>query len=62
VTADDGLRIQGATLQAIATLDFSNDDGLEDIKKVMRRLLRIHLGGKPLNSRNLFDTLVQPAS
>lgn len=62
VTADDGVRIQGATLQAIATLDFSDNTGLEDIKKVMRRLLRIHLGGKPLNSRNLFDTLVPPAS
>jgi len=60
VTADDGVLVSGAALHAIASLDFSNAELLDDAKKVMRRLLRVQLGGKPLKSRSLFDTLVQP--
>ena len=60
VTPDKGIKVSGATLHALAQLDFSNSDTLAEAKPLMRHVLRTHLGDRPLRSREMFDTLVRP--
>jgi len=59
-TIDPGIRISGRALIALAEFDIDHDDVLADIKPLMRSLLRVHLGEKPLNSRELFSSLTPP--
>lgn len=57
VTADKGIAVSGATLIAMAQLDFNSKDVLEQAKTIMRALLRVQLGDRPLKSRELFEAL-----
>lgn len=57
VTADDGVLISGESLLSLAAMEFPSDKVLEDAKQLMRRILRVHLGDRPLNSRELFASL-----
>jgi len=60
VTPDKGIKVSGATLHALALLDFSNSATLAEAKPLMRHVLRTHLGDRPLRSREMFDSLVRP--
>ena len=60
VTPDKGIKVSGATLHALASLDFSNSTTLAEAKPLMRHVLRTHLGDRPLRSREMFDSLVRP--
>ena len=60
VTPDKGTKVSGATLHALALLDFSNSATLAEAKPLMRHVLRTHLGDRPLRSREMFDSLVRP--
>ncbi len=57
MTPEESVVVHGSTLHAIAHLDFSGAQVREEARQVMRRLLRLHLGGQPLKSRSLFQTL-----
>lgn len=46
--------ISGKALLAMAQRDFGNDAVLREAKLLMRRLLSMHLGGRPLKSRDVF--------
>jgi len=60
VTVEEGVRVSGHTLQALADFDINQPTVLEEIKPLMRRVLRQHLGDRPLNSRSLFASLTPP--
>lgn len=60
VTPDKGIKVSGATLHALAILDFSDSTTLAEAKPLMRHILRTHLGDRPLRSREMFDSLVRP--
>lgn len=60
VTPDKGIKVSGATLHALALLDFSDSTTLAEAKPLMRHVLRTHLGDRPLRSREMFDSLVRP--
>lgn len=49
-----GIEISGDTLLALAREDLREHDCLLESKRLMRRVLRIYLGAKPLESRTLF--------
>lgn len=57
MTLDDGVRVHGKTLIAMSELDFSDALVLNECRKLMRQILRIQLGDKPLKSRELFSVL-----
>ncbi|MFK7857836.1 MAG: DNA repair protein RecO [Granulosicoccus sp.] len=57
LTPDDGVRVHGKTLIAMHELDFSDAQVLGECRTLMRQILRIQLGDKPLKSRELFTTL-----
>jgi len=59
-TLDVGVPLSGRTLLALAEFDIEDAAVLKEIKPLMRRLLRAHLGDKPLNSRELFSSLTPP--
>ncbi len=59
ITPDKGIPVSGATLLALAALDFSAPQVLEESKPLMRQILRVHLGDKPLKSRELFQSLAR---
>lgn len=59
MTADKGILVSGATLMAMAQLDFHSADALGEAKKIMRPLLRVQLGDRPLKSRELFEALAR---
>jgi len=59
-TIDVGVPVSGRTLNKLANFDIDDDKVLSEIKPLMRRLLRMHLGDKPLNSRELFSSLTPP--
>lgn len=48
--------VPGSALIALATGDFENQRDLVFAKKLMRRILDQHLEGRPLKSRELFQT------
>lgn len=57
ITPDDGVRLHGRTLIAMHDLDFSDSEVLGECRPLMRQILRIQLGDRPLKSRELFATL-----
>ena len=59
-TLDIGVPVSGRTLNRLAAFDIDDNDVLREIKPLMRRLLQMHLGDKPLNSRELFTSLTPP--
>lgn len=56
---DAGVEVSGASLLALAVGDVSNEKLWPDIKRIMRPLLRIQLGDRPLKSRRYFESMVQ---
>ena len=59
-TLDVGVPVSGETLNRLAAFDIDDKATLKEIKPLMRRLLQVHLGDKPLNSRELFSSLTPP--
>lgn len=59
VTPDKGVLVRGATLIALSELNLTDAQVRSEAKTLMRQLLRVHLGDKPLRSRELFDALVR---
>jgi len=57
MTPDEGVRIHGKTLIAMNGLDFSDEGVLAECRGLMKQILRIQLGDRPLKSRELFATL-----
>lgn len=58
MTPDEGVLVNGSTLIALSRLELSDPEVLNQAKVLMRQILRVHLGDKPLRSRELFDSLV----
>lgn len=56
-TPDKGILVSGQTLLALSELDLSNSTTLAQSRPLMRAILKVHLGDKPLKSRELFATL-----
>ena len=50
----DAVEVCGDTLLALAADAPLDDDGLREAKRLMRAVIRIHLGDRPLSSRALF--------
>jgi DNA repair protein RecO (recombination protein O) len=59
MTPDEGVLVDGSTLIALSELELSDSTVLSQAKLLMRHVLRVHLGDKPLRSRELFDSLVR---
>jgi DNA repair protein RecO (recombination protein O) len=51
--------VRGRTLLAMALRDFTDERGAAEAKTLLRRLIRYHLGGKPLNTRRILQDLKQ---
>ncbi len=56
---DAGVEVSGSSLLALAARDVSHIDHSGDIKRIMRPLLRIQLGDRPLKSRRYFESLLR---
>lgn len=56
---DDGSIVSGRTLLAMAERRFEDDRVAAEAKGLLRRVIRYHLGGKPLNTRRIFQDLKQ---
>jgi DNA repair protein RecO (recombination protein O) len=56
---DDGSQVSGRTLLAMAARDFGDERVAAEAKAVLRRVIRYHLGGKPLNTRRILQDLKQ---
>jgi DNA repair protein RecO (recombination protein O) len=56
-----GFVFRGASLLAMAREELSQPDVLQDAKRLMRSALKLYLGDKPLNSRELFAAVTRPA-
>ena len=52
---EDGIIVQGRTLLAIVSDDYSQPDVRQEAKRLMRAALAVHLGDRPLKSRELFQ-------
>jgi len=52
--ADDGIRVKGASLLALALEHFTDPVSLHETKVLMRACIARHLGNRPLRSRSLF--------
>lgn len=52
----------GALIRAMALDDYRSESVRRGAKRLMRQALAVHLGGRPLNSRELFQGAVQPAA
>ncbi len=59
ITADKGVLVSGSTLLALSRLDLQEASVRAEAKVLMRHILRVHLGEKPLQSRELFESLVR---
>lgn len=59
---DAGVEVLGESLLALAAGDLSDEAHWPDIKRIMRPLLRIQLGDRPLKSRRYFQSLMQRES
>jgi DNA repair protein RecO (recombination protein O) len=55
--ADDGTRVSGRTLLAMAAGRFEDERVASEAKVLLRRVIRYHLGGKPLNTRRILQDL-----
>lgn len=56
---DVGIEVSGESLLALAAFDVSDESHWPDIKRIMRPLLRIQLGDRPLKSRRYFESLMR---
>ena len=54
----EGIRIRGASLIALEQDRMTDPDVLRDVKSLMRAVLAMHLGDRPLHSRKLFRRIV----
>ncbi len=52
---EGGMIVQGRTLLAIARDDYSQPEVRQEAKRLMRAALAVHLGDRPLKSRELFQ-------
>ncbi len=59
VTTDEGVEISGRSLLALAAMDLDELQVRNEVRPLMKRLLRLQLGDRPLNSRRLFETLAR---
>lgn len=57
ITLDEGVRVRGQTLIAMEQLNFDTDTTLQECRLIMRRIVRLQIGERPLKSRELFKTL-----
>ena len=57
VTADEGVEVTGSTLLALAALQLDDPAVRDEARPLMKRMLRVQLGDRPLNSRRLFEAL-----
>jgi len=57
--ADDGSLVSGRTLLAMAARRFDDERVAAEAKALLRRVIRYHLGGKPLNTRRILQDLRQ---
>jgi DNA repair protein RecO (recombination protein O) len=57
--ADDGSQVSGRTLLAMAARRFDDERVAAEAKALLRRVIRYHLGGKPLNTRRILQDLRQ---
>lgn len=55
--AEDGTRVSGRTLLAMASRRFEDERVAAEAKGLLRRVIRYHLGGKPLNTRRILQDL-----
>jgi DNA repair protein RecO (recombination protein O) len=58
---DDAEPVIGRTLLAMAQRDFGDARAAAEAKSLLRRIIRYHLGGKPLNTRRILQDLKQLA-
>lgn len=60
---DAGVEVSGRSLLALASVNLNDEDArmnvLPDVKRMMRPLLRIQLGDRPLKSRKYFESLLR---
>jgi DNA repair protein RecO (recombination protein O) len=56
---DDGSQVSGRTLLAMAARRFDDERLAAEAKVLLRRVIRYHLGGKPLNTRRILQDLRQ---
>jgi DNA repair protein RecO (recombination protein O) len=56
-TSDDGIRVHGKTLIAMDLLEFNDEEVIVQCRTLMRHILRVQLGERPLKSRELFAAL-----
>ena len=56
---DDGSQVSGRTLLAMAARRFDDERVAAEAKALLRRVIRYHLGGKPLNTRRILQDLRQ---
>jgi len=56
---DDGSQVSGRTLLAMAARRFDDERVAAEAKGLLRRVIRYHLGGKPLNTRRILQDLRQ---
>lgn len=56
VTLEQGIAVSGKTLHAISNLDFHDESVCREAKVLMRNVLRLHLGERPLKSRTMFSS------
>jgi len=59
MTLDEGIRVSGRTLLALAALELDDSQVLQEARRLMRQILRVQLGDKPLRSRELFESLAR---
>ncbi len=57
ITRDEGVSVQGQTLIVMEQLNFDGASTLQECRQLMRAIVRLHIGEKPLKSRELFKTL-----
>jgi DNA repair protein RecO (recombination protein O) len=59
--ADEAETVTGRTLLAMAIRNFDDERVATEAKAVLRRVIRYHLGAKPLNTRRILQDLKQLA-
>lgn len=57
ITEDPGVDVSGATLLALSAMELDDPTVIAEARPLMKRLLRVQLGDRPLNSRRLFESL-----
>ncbi len=60
ITEDPGVEVSGATLLALAEMDVDDPKVRREARPLMKRLVRVQLGDRPLNSRRVFESMAAP--